>query len=161
MLDFAVNVRAVRPPSWLVERLGERLGDLGRYPSESDQRRATDAVAARHGRRPEHVLPLAGGAEGFAMLARLRPRLAALVAPSFTEPEAVFTAAGIPIHHVEPEAPFTLSGAVVPDEADLVDANNIAVRRCDTFVGFDGQYLRAAVRPEWPTLVEAMTGESR
>ncbi|MCW2729731.1 MAG: cobD [Mycobacterium sp.] len=40
MLDFAVDVRAVRPPSWLVGR----LGDLGRYPSESDHRRATDAV---------------------------------------------------------------------------------------------------------------------
>ncbi len=32
----------------------------------------------------------------------------------------------------------------------------IAVRRCDTFVGLDGQYLRAAVRPEWPVLVEAI-----
>ena len=32
----------------------------------------------------------------------------------------------------------------------------IAVRRCDTFVGLDEQYLRAAVRPEWPQLVEAI-----
>jgi histidinol-phosphate aminotransferase len=32
----------------------------------------------------------------------------------------------------------------------------IAVRRCDTFVGLDGEYLRAAVRPEWPVLVEAI-----
>ena len=124
MLDFAVNVRTARPPSWLVERLAERLGDLGRYPSESDHRRATDAVAARHGRRPEHVLPLAGGAEGFAMLARLRPRLAALVAPSFTEPEAVLAAAGIPIHHVVLDAPFALAGAAVPDAADLVVVGN-------------------------------------
>ena len=30
------------------------------------------------------------------------------------------------------------------------------MRRCDTFVGLDGHYLRAAVRPEWPVLVEAI-----
>jgi histidinol-phosphate aminotransferase len=30
------------------------------------------------------------------------------------------------------------------------------VRRCDTFVGLDGQYLRAAVRQEWPVLLEAI-----
>jgi histidinol-phosphate aminotransferase len=47
----------------------------------------------------------------------------------------------------------------VPD-AELarkhLDACGIAVRRCDTFVGLDGQYLRAAVRPEWPKLVDAL-----
>jgi histidinol-phosphate aminotransferase len=32
----------------------------------------------------------------------------------------------------------------------------IAVRSCDTFVGLDGRYLRAAVRPEWPALVDAI-----
>jgi histidinol-phosphate aminotransferase len=35
-------------------------------------------------------------------------------------------------------------------------ASGIAVRRCDTFVGLDGRYLRAAVRPEWPLLVDAI-----
>jgi histidinol-phosphate aminotransferase len=35
-------------------------------------------------------------------------------------------------------------------------AANIAVRRCDTFVGLDDSYLRAAVRPEWPLLAEAI-----
>jgi histidinol-phosphate aminotransferase len=35
-------------------------------------------------------------------------------------------------------------------------ARKIAVRRCDTFVGLDGSYLRAAVRPEWPLLAEAI-----
>ena len=47
----------------------------------------------------------------------------------------------------------------VPD-AELMrkrlDAKGIAVRRCDTFVGLDGQYLRAAVRPDWPVLVDAV-----
>jgi histidinol-phosphate aminotransferase len=32
--------------------------------------------------------------------------------------------------------------------------NGIAVRRCDTFVGLNGHYLRAAVRAEWPLLVQ-------
>jgi histidinol-phosphate aminotransferase len=54
-------------------------------------------------------------------------------------------------------APFVLF--TVPD-ADLMrkhlDGKNIAVRRCDTFIGLDGQYLRAAVRADWPVLVEAM-----
>ena len=124
MLDFAVNVRGAGPPSWLVERLAARLDDLGRYPSESDHRRATCAVATRHGRHPDEVLPLAGGAEGFAMLARLRPRSAALIAPSFTEPEAVLTAAGVPIRHVVLDPPFGLTGTAVPEDADLVVVGN-------------------------------------
>lgn len=54
-------------------------------------------------------------------------------------------------------APFLL--VAVPD-AELMRkglaVNNIAVRRCDTFVGLDGDYLRVAVRSEWPELVQAM-----
>ena len=54
-------------------------------------------------------------------------------------------------------APFVLFE--VPD-ARLVrkrlSAKGISVRRCDTFVGLDGHYLRAAVRPEWPALVAAL-----
>jgi histidinol-phosphate aminotransferase len=124
MLDFAVNVRAGGPPSWLVDRLAARVAELGRYPSTSDEGRAVDAVAARHGRRTDEVALLAGGAEGFALLPRLRPRLAALIAPSFTEPEAVLAAAGVPYCHVVLAAPYGLSGAVVPDEADLVVVGN-------------------------------------
>jgi histidinol-phosphate aminotransferase len=124
MLDFAVNVRAAGPPSWLVDRLAGRLADLGRYPSAVDERRAVDAVAARHGRPAEHVALLAGAAEGFAQLAQLRPRLAALIAPSFTEPEAALATAEVPIQHVVLAPPFDLSAAVVPDEADLVVVGN-------------------------------------
>jgi histidinol-phosphate aminotransferase len=54
-------------------------------------------------------------------------------------------------------APFVLF--TVPD-ADLIrkhlHTRGIAVRRCDTFVGLDGRYLRAAVRSEWPVLVDAI-----
>ena len=50
-------------------------------------------------------------AEGFALLANLRPRLAALIAPSFTEPEAALAAAGVPFQHVVLPPPFHLAGA--------------------------------------------------
>lgn len=124
MLDFAVNVRAGGPPSWLVDRLAARLTDLGRYPSARDERRAVDAIAARHGRRADEVALLAGAAEGFALLPNLRPRMAALIAPSFTEPEAALAAAGVPLAHVVLAPPFGLAGAAVPDEADLVVVGN-------------------------------------
>jgi histidinol-phosphate aminotransferase len=124
MLDFAVNVRADQPPSWLVDRLVARMSDLGRYPSMADQDRAVSAVAARHARGADEVALLAGATEGFALLANLRPRLAALIAPSFTEPEAALAAAGVPFQHVVLARPFDLDGAVVPDEADLVVVGN-------------------------------------
>lgn len=124
MLNFAVNVRRRRPPAWLLDRLADRLPELARYPSEAEQRAAVAAVAARHRRDPDEVLLLAGAAEGFALLPQLDPRLAALVAPSFTEPQAVFDAAGVPYRHVVLAPPFTLPGAVVPDDADLVVIGN-------------------------------------
>ena len=111
MLDFAVNVRHRQPPDWLVQRLAARLPDLARYPSIDDVHRAQDAVAERHGRARDEVLPLAGAAEGFALLPNLRPELAAVIAPSFTEPAAALTAAGVPVHHVVLEPPFGLDGA--------------------------------------------------
>jgi histidinol-phosphate aminotransferase len=61
------------------------------------------------------------------------------------------------IHVVDGCAPYVLF--TVPDAALMrkhLAAKGIAVRRCDTFVGLDGQYLRAAVRTEWPLLVEAI-----
>ena len=124
MLDFAVNVRAAEPPSWLVDRLTARMADLGRYPSAADEHRARHAVAARHGRPVDEVALLAGAAEGFALLANLRPRLAALIAPSFTEPEAALAAAGVTFDHVVLAPPFGLAGVRVPDEADLVVVGN-------------------------------------
>ncbi|KAB7759172.1 Rv2231c family pyridoxal phosphate-dependent protein CobC [Mycolicibacterium mucogenicum] len=124
MLDFAVNVRGAGPPQWLADRLAARLADLGSYPTSADVAAARAAVAARHGRDLQEVALLAGGAEGFALLPLLRPRLAALIAPSFTEPQAVFDAAGVPVAHVVLDAPFRLSRAAVPAEADLVVVGN-------------------------------------
>ena len=124
MLDFAVNVRHAQPPQWLIERLAARLPDLARYPGVEDMHRAQDAIAQRHSRARDEVLPLGGGAEGFALLPNLRPTLAALIAPSFTEPDVALRAAGVPVHHVVLEPPFGLDGAVVPENADLVVVGN-------------------------------------
>ncbi len=124
MLDFAVNVRHSQPPDWLVRRLAARLPDLASYPSVEDVHRAQDAVAERHGRARDEVLPLAGAAEGFALLPNLRPARAAVIAPAFTEPAAALTAAGIPVHHVVLDPPFGLDRAGVPDNADLVVVGN-------------------------------------
>ncbi len=128
MLDFAVNVRHAQPPQWLMRRLAARLPDLARYPSLAEVHRAQDAVAERHGRARDEVLPLAGAAEGFALLPNLRPVRAAIVAPSFTEPAVALAAAGVPVRHVVLEPPFGLSGALndasVPDDADLVVVGN-------------------------------------
>lgn len=124
MLDFAVNVRHAHPPEWLVRRLAARLPDLARYPSAQDVHSAQDAVAERHERARGEVLPLAGAAEGFALLSNLRPARAAIVAPSFTEPAAALSAAGVPVHNVVLEPPFRLDEATVPDDADLVVVGN-------------------------------------
>lgn len=124
MLDFAVNVRDTQPPAWLVERLAARLPDLARYPDADDERAAVQAVAARHGRAEAEVVLLAGAAEGFALLANLRPRLAAVIAPSFTEPHLTLAGAGVAVQQVVLAPPFGLAGATVPEEADLVVVGN-------------------------------------
>ncbi|MFI5502731.1 Rv2231c family pyridoxal phosphate-dependent protein CobC [Nocardia asteroides] len=124
MLDFAVNVRGTAPPAWLRARLAARLGDLGRYPSAADEAAARAAVAARHGRCPDEVLLLAGAAEGFALLPRLAPRLAAVIHPSFTEPELALREADVPVTRVVLEPPYTLDPALVPEDADLVVLGN-------------------------------------
>lgn len=124
LLDFAVNVRGTAPPEWLRARLAARLDDLGRYPSVAEDLRARTEVAARHGRGVDEVLLLAGAAEGFTLLPRLAPRLAAVVHPSFTEPELALREAGVPVSRVVLDAPYVLDPALVPDEADLVVLGN-------------------------------------
>jgi histidinol-phosphate aminotransferase len=71
------------------------------------------------------------------------------------EMAAALTALGLDV--VDGNAPFVLFA--VPDAVLMrkqLHANGIAVRRCDTFIGLGPNYLRAAVRPEWPALVSAV-----
>jgi histidinol-phosphate aminotransferase len=124
MLDFAVNVRHTQPPDWLMQRLAARLPDLARYPGADDERAAIEAAALRHGRSCDEVTLLAGAAEGFALLPNLRPTLAAVIAPSFTEPAVTLQAAGVRVEHVVLDRPFALACAQVPDDADLVVVGN-------------------------------------
>ncbi|SEF14685.1 Rv2231c family pyridoxal phosphate-dependent protein CobC [Jiangella alba] len=117
--DLAVNVQP-GPPPWLADRLAAAVRDLAAYP---DDRAARAAAAARHGRPPEECLVVDGAAEAFWLLAdALRPRLAACVHPSFTEPEAALRAAGVPVVRVwrRPEQGWRLDPSAVPSDADLV-----------------------------------------
>ena len=63
---------------------------------------------------------------------------------------------------VDGRAPFVLFRT--PDAVRIrnsLERKGIAIRRCDTFVGLDERYLRAAVRPEWPLLIDAIAGVLR
>jgi histidinol-phosphate aminotransferase len=122
-LDFAVNVVPGAPPGWLLEALRDGLSRASAYPDEGP---ATAAVAGGHGRPPEEVVLLNGAAEAFWLLAQvLRPQLAVVVAPSFTEPEAALQATGQRMQRVwrDPDS-FRLDPAAVAAEADLVVTGN-------------------------------------
>lgn len=122
-LDFATNVLPGGPPSWLLARLREALAEIDRYPDEG---RAVAAIAERHGRHPDEVLPVNGSAEAFWLLAAaLRPRSAAVVHPSFTEPEAALRAHGGAVERVfRRERDFSFDSDRVPTDADLVVLGN-------------------------------------
>lgn len=124
LVDFAVNVQGSAPPLWLRERLAGVLTSLGAYPTADADLRAREVVANRHGRTPDEVLLLSGGAEGFAMLPRLNPQLAAVFHPSFTEPELALREAEIPVEQVVLPPPFQLDPSLVPEKADLVVVGN-------------------------------------
>ncbi len=73
LVDLAVNVHPGPRPRWLDDALRASLDDLASYP---DATAARHALAARHGLAADQVLPTAGGAEAFTLVARMR-RLAA------------------------------------------------------------------------------------
>ncbi|MGH3620936.1 MAG: Rv2231c family pyridoxal phosphate-dependent protein CobC [Sciscionella sp.] len=126
LADFAVNVRGSAPPGWLRDRLVAAVDSLGSYPSVAMDAAARRALARRHGRSPDEVLPLAGAAEGFALLPGLHSRSAAVVHPGFTEPEVALRDAGVPVHRVllaEPDG-YALRAEPVPEDADLVVIGN-------------------------------------
>ena len=125
--DHAVNVVAGGPPAWLREALRHALdSDVSRYPDDRD---ATAALAALHGRDPAEVVVTNGAAEALWLLpAALRPRLAACVHPGFTESEAALRAHGVPVVRVQrdPDRGFALDPGAIPAGADLVVVGNPA-----------------------------------
>jgi len=124
LVDLAVNVRVPGPPDWLAAVINEATSALGAYPRTDD---TTAAIAAAHAIPPESVLPTAGGAETFTLLARaLRPRRPVVVHPQFTEPEAALRAAGhVPQRVVlTSDTGFRLDPSQIPADADLVMVGN-------------------------------------
>jgi histidinol-phosphate/aromatic aminotransferase/cobyric acid decarboxylase-like protein len=122
LLDFAVNVWPGDRPAVLRAALDAALHDP-RYP---DDRQARAAVAERHGRTPEEVLTLNGACEAFWVIAHaLRPRVAACVHPSFTEPEAALRACGAEVARVARDpADWSLDPDAVPPRAEVVVVGN-------------------------------------
>ena len=122
LLDLAVNVYDAPRPDWLDEAL--RGAELARYP---DAAPAQEALAAHHRRPTAEVLPTAGAAEAFGLVARLRPwRRPVVVHPQFTEPDVALTEAGHRPHPVLLDArkDFALDPGLVPADADLVVIGN-------------------------------------
>lgn len=124
LLDFAVNVYDGARPPWLDRALSASITQAGAYP---DPTPATAAIAQRHGRTLDEVLPTAGAAEAFSLIAHLRPwRNPVVIHPQFTEPHAALEQAGHQVTSVlcRPETGFALDPADVPDDADLVIVGN-------------------------------------
>lgn len=141
LVDLAVNVRLPGPPDWMLAAITATLPGLGAYP---DPTAARAAIAAFHGVAPEMVLPTAGGAEAFTLIARAVPGdRPVVVHPQFTEPEAALLAAGrTPRRHVL-APPFTLDVDALPD-TDLLLVGNPTN---PTSVLHDGEALRELARP--------------
>jgi len=121
-LDFAVNVWPGPRPKGLELALREAVDRIG-YP---DDRQARAAIAERHGRATDEVLLTNGACEAFWLIAHaLRPRRAACVHPSFTEPEAALRAAGTAVVRVfrEPDT-WQLDTEEIPTDAELVVIGN-------------------------------------
>lgn len=123
-LDLAVNIWPTPRPPELSEALVAALTSSRPYP---DAAPATAAIARRHRRPVEEVLPLNGACEAFWLLARaVRTRHAVCIHPAFTEPDAALAAAGITVDHVmrRPHDRWALDPTAVPETADLVVLGN-------------------------------------
>mgnify|MGYP003694238963 CR=1 FL=1 len=85
LIDLAVNVRLKAPPAWLSAIINGTIQDLAAYPDTDSARKA---IAEAHGVAVDQVLPTAGGAEAFTLLARaIRAERPLIIHPQFTEPE--------------------------------------------------------------------------
>lgn len=123
LVDLAVNVRLAEPPMWLAEVVEGTTGQLATYP---DPAPARAALARRHGVQEDMVLPTAGAAEAFTLLARAGlGRRALVVHPQFTEPEVAVRRAGLAVerHQLGPGDGFRLDPEAV-GRTDLVLVGN-------------------------------------
>lgn len=124
LVDFAVNIFDGPRPAWLHDALRSSLNEVDRYPNPDPARRA---IARRHSRSVGDVLPTAGAAEAFTLIARLRHwDRPVVVHPQFTETDEALLAAGYQPDHVVCDASngFALDPSLVPTDADLVMVGN-------------------------------------
>ncbi len=122
-LDFAVNVHSPMP-AHVREALDRALDRAGSYPDDAAGRAA---AATRHRRPAGEALVTAGATDAFHLLARVvRARLACVVHPGFSEPEAALRAAGVPVAHAVRRATdgWRLDPSAVDERADVVVVGN-------------------------------------
>ncbi|CAA9416768.1 MAG: Cobyrinic acid a,c-diamide synthetase [uncultured Propionibacteriaceae bacterium] len=144
LVDLAVNVRVSSPPSFLQKVIVDTTVDLGAYPRTAA---AVTAIAAAHAVDETQVLPTAGAAEAFTLLARaLSPDHPLVIHPQFTEPEAALLTAGHRPFRLLLDAAdgFVLDAARVNQRADLIMIGNPTN---PTSVLHPAATIRALVRP--------------
>ncbi|MGV8908039.1 MAG: cobyrinate a,c-diamide synthase [Propionicimonas sp.] len=123
LVDLAVNVMLPGPPAWLAAAIEAGMTELGSYPDAS---LARAAIAAAHGLPPRMVLPTAGAAEAFALIARtVQASHPLVVHPQFTEPEAALRAVGAAVQRwLLPVSATTPTLFDLPSWADAVFVGN-------------------------------------
>ena len=144
LVDLAVNVRIPAPPAWLQAVINQTTPGLAGYPRSDEAARRSPPPT---GWTLDQVLPTAGGAEAFTLLARaLQPRRPVIIHPQFTEPEAALLAAGHQPERVilERATGFRLDPDLIPADADLIMIGNPTN---PTSVLHPAALLRTLVRP--------------
>jgi cobyrinic acid a,c-diamide synthase len=124
LVDLAVNVRLSAPPDWLSAIINSATADLAAYPNTNA---AIKAIAPAHGVGVDQVLPTAGGAEAFTLIARaFHAERPLIIHPQFTESEAALLAAGHDPQRLilSPTAGFRLDPHQVPTTPDLIMIGN-------------------------------------
>lgn len=122
LVDLAVNVRSA--PQWLLEEIG---GGVERWTGYPDSRTARHTLAERYGVADDALLPTAGAADAFTLIARTFPdRKVLVVHPQFTEPEVAWRAAGHQVRRLilRADEGFRLAPERIGNDADLVIIGN-------------------------------------
>ena len=162
LVDLAVNVRLSAPPDWLSAIVNSTTQHLAAYPNTDA---ATKAIAEAHNLTVDQVLPTAGGAEAFTLLARaFRPERPLIIHPQFTEPEVALLAAGLRPQRLilSPTTSFGLDMDLVPADADLVvignPTNPTSVLHPQTLINSLRRMVRLVVVDE--AFMDAVPGET-
>ena len=111
-------------PRWLLEAVSREPEGWASYP---DAQPARLALADHHRLDPRQILPCAGAADAFTLIARAFPgRDAVVMHPQFTEPELALRTAGHRVRRLllRPEDGFSLNPGHIPAGADLVVIGN-------------------------------------